>query len=209
MDHGDLRDRRLSAPFWPEPVRILRVEPLGPAYEVLAEGLQSGRLHRSLLSQVQLETLLALLRQEAWRIRLGYTFDPFFAVWASRVDPLPHQLEAVYGVLLKRPRVRFLLADDPGAGKTVMAGLFLKEMKYRGLVRRALVVTPANLVDQWRRELKEKFNESFVVVNRSADQALYGETPWERYDQAIVSMDFAKQDRYLEDLIRTPSRSLC
>jgi superfamily II DNA or RNA helicase len=217
MDHGDLRDRRLSAPFWPEPVRILRVEPLGPAYEVLAEGLQSGRLHRSLLSQVQLETLLALLRQEegpsqdpelfalgveAWRIRLGYTFDPFFAVWASRVDPLPHQLEAVYGVLLKRPRVRFLLADDPGAGKTVMAGLFLKEMKYRGLVRRALVVTPANLVDQWRRELKEKFNESFVVVNRFADQALYGETPWERYDQAIVSMDFAKQDRYLEDLRR-------
>ncbi len=217
MDLQGLRDRRLSAPFWPEPVRLLRVEPLGPAYELLAEGLESGRLHRSLLSQVQLETLLALLRQEegpsqdpglfalgveAWRIRLGYTFDPFFAVWASCVDPLPHQLEAVYGVLLKRPRVRFLLADDPGAGKTVMAGLFLKEMKYRGLVRRALVVTPANLMDQWRRELKEKFNESFVVVNRFADQALYGETPWERYDQAIVSMDFAKQDRYLEDLRR-------
>jgi len=121
---------------------------------------------------------------------------------ATVVNPLPHQLEAVYGVLLKRPRVRFLLADDPGAGKTVMAGLFLKEMKYRGLVRRALVVTPANLMDQWRRELKEKFNESFVVVNRFADQALYGETPWERYDQAIVSMDFAKQDRYLEDLRR-------
>jgi hypothetical protein len=94
MDHGDLRDRRLSAPFWPEPVRILRVEPLGPAYEVLAEGLESGRLHRSLLSQVQLETLLALLRQEegpsqdpelfalgveAWRIRLGYTFETPFS----------------------------------------------------------------------------------------------------------------------------------
>ena len=101
MDLQGLRDRRLSAPFWPEPVRLLRVEPLGNVYEVLAEGLESGKLHRSLLSEAQMETLLEFLRQEegpsqdpelfalgveAWRIRLGYTFDPFFAVWASRVD---------------------------------------------------------------------------------------------------------------------------
>jgi superfamily II DNA or RNA helicase len=66
-------------------------------------------------------------------------------------EPLPHQLEAVYHYMLPRPRIRFLLVDDPGAGKTIMAGLLLKELKLRGLVERVLIVTPANLTDQWRR----------------------------------------------------------
>ncbi len=208
----DLLDRPLEAPFWPEPVRLLRLVPLGEAYEVVAEGLRSGRVMRAVLTRAEVEALrrtsaslppqprLLALGVEAQRIRLGYAFDPFFAVWASRVDPLPHQLEAVYGVLLKRPKVRFLLADDPGAGKTVMAGLFLKEMKYRGLVRRTLIVVPANLQDQWRRELKEKFNEDFFVVNRHTAQALYGRRLWEERDQILVSLDWAKRDPYLEEL---------
>ena len=82
----------------------------------------------------------------------------------ARTDPLPRQLEAVYDFFLKLPRIRFLLADDPGAGKTIMAGLLLKELKARGLVRRTLVVAPANLTFQWQREMKEKFRESFELI---------------------------------------------
>ena len=82
----------------------------------------------------------------------------------ARVDPLPHQLEAVYDYFLQLPRIRFLLADDPGAGKTIMAGLLIKELKIRGLVKRTLIVTPANLTFQWQRELKDKFRENFEVI---------------------------------------------
>ena len=70
---------------------------------------------------------------ESLRLKLAYEYDPFFSLTIARVDPLPHQLEAVYDYFLKQPRIRFLLADDPGAGKTIMAGLLLKELKVRGL----------------------------------------------------------------------------
>lgn len=80
---------------------------------------------------------------EAHRLGLAYEYDPFFSLSIARVDPLPHQLEAVYDYFLRLPRIRFLLADDPGAGKTIMAGLLIKELKARGLIRRTLIVTPA------------------------------------------------------------------
>ena len=79
---------------------------------------------------------------------------PYFSLSISRVDPLPHQLEAVYDYFLQLPRIRFLLADDPGAGKTIMAGLLLKELNIRGLVQRTFIVAPANLTFQWQREMK-------------------------------------------------------
>ena len=82
---------------------------------------------------------------EAHRLGLAFEYDPFFSLSIARVDPLPHQLEAIYDYFLRLPRIRFLLADDPGAGKTIMAGLLLKELKARGLIRRTLIVTPANL----------------------------------------------------------------
>ncbi len=207
-----LVDRVVEASFWPEPVRILRVTPVGGRFAVVAEGLLSRQTHHRLLAEAEVATLLPeerpfagdgeglALGLEARRIQLGYLFDPFFAVSASRIDPLPHQLEAVYGVLLKKPRVRFLLADDPGAGKTIMAGLFLKELKYRGVLSRILIVTPANLTDQWRRELKEKFGESFEVMNRDAATALYQDNPWEKRSQLITSLDFAKREENLRRL---------
>ncbi len=98
------------------------------------------------------------------RLGLAYEYDPYFSLSIARVDPLPHQLEAVYDYFIKLPRIRFLLADDAGAGKTIMAGLLIKELKIRGLVKRTLIVTPANLSFQWQRELKDKFRESFEVV---------------------------------------------
>ena len=86
---------------------------------------------------------------EAYRIRLAYLFDPVLAVHTSLVAPLPHQITAVYGQMLHRQPLRYLLADDPGAGKTIMAGLLIKELLIRGDLRNCLVVCPGNLVEQW------------------------------------------------------------
>src|ERR1039458_9636696 len=101
---------------------------------------------------------------EAMRLALAFEYDPYFSLSIARVDPLPHQLEAVYEYFMAQPRIRFLLADDPGAGKTIMAGLLLKELKIRGLVARTLIITPANLSFQWQREMKDKFRENFEVI---------------------------------------------
>ena len=137
---------------------------------------------------------------EAMRIKLAYEFDPHFAVSVSQIDPLPHQLEAVYHYMLPRPKIRFLLADDPGAGKTIMAGLLLKELKLRGLVERVLIVTPANLTDQWRREMKERFSEVFQVVRKTTLEELYGRNVWSENSQCITSIDFAKRENVLPTL---------
>ena len=93
---------------------------------------------------------------------------PTFGLSISRVDPLPHQLEAVYEYLLKLPSVRFLLADDAGAGKTIMAGLLVRELKLRGIAERILVVCPANLTFQWQRELKGKVRPAVPWSSRAA-----------------------------------------
>lgn len=120
----------------------------------------------------------------------------------SKVDPLPHQIEAVYGYVLKLPRIRFLIADDPGAGKTIMAGLIIKELKLCHLAKRILIVTPGHLKDQWRRELKERFEESFVVVDRGVMDAHYRDNVWVRESHIITSMDYAKRDEILPSLSR-------
>ena len=105
---------------------------------------------------------------EAERINSAYQFDPLFAVNCSIVDPLPHQVEAVYKFLLPLPKIRFLLADDTGAGKTIMTGLLIKELMMRGLVERILIITPGGLTKQWQEdEMAIKFNIPFTLVNRS------------------------------------------
>ena len=101
---------------------------------------------------------------------------------------MPHQLEAVYDYFLKLPRIRFLLADDPGAGKTIMAGLLVKELKARGLVQRVLIVTPANLTFQWQRELKDKFRENFEIIRGNVPRANYGQNPWQERNQVVTSV---------------------
>lgn len=90
-------------------------------------------------------------------MRLAHLFDPLAALGTSDVDPLPHQLRAVYGEMLPRQPLRYVLADDPGAGKTVMAGLLIKELLLRGDAANVLVVSPGVLVDQWDEEMREKF----------------------------------------------------
>lgn len=122
------------------------------------------------------------------------------AVNVSQIDPLPHQIDGVYYPILKHPRIRFLIADDPGAGKTIMAGLILKELKQRGLVDRALIVIPGHLRDQWLREMKEKFGETFMVIDRVVMDASWGRNIWRDESQAITSMDFAKQEDVMPGL---------
>jgi superfamily II DNA or RNA helicase len=134
---------------------------------------------------------------EALRISLAQEYDPYFGLSISRVDPLPHQLDAVYNHLLKSARCRFLLADDAGAGKTIMAGLLLKELKLRGLVERVLIVCPANLAFQWQREMADRFQESFRILRGGDLRVQYAVNMWNEHSQVITSMDLAKRDEIL------------
>jgi hypothetical protein len=129
----------------------------------------------------------------AERIRAAAQYDPQFAIGVSQIEPLPHQIDAVYNYLLRSPRIRFLLADDPGAGKTIMAGLLLKELEQRGAVERVLVVTPANLTMQWQDELREKFSSGFTIIRREQFVAHSGQDLWHKHPRAIMSVDFARR----------------
>ena len=130
---------------------------------------------------------------ESARIRLAYAHDRQFAVSLSGIRTLPHQIEAVYMKMLPQPRLRFLLADDPGAGKTIMAGLLLKEMKLREAIERILILCPAPLTIQWQDELLRWFGEPFEVIFSAVDQQQLV-NPWQRATQVIASLDYAKQD---------------
>src|SRR5271154_1021495 len=111
------------------------------------------------------------LVSEAHRIRLAHLFDPVLAVHTSLVEPLPHQITAVYEVMLPRQPLRFLLADDPGAGKTIMAGLLIKELIARGDLQRCLVVCPGSLAEQWQDELYRRFNLPFEILTNDKLEA--------------------------------------
>src|SRR3954465_12399513 len=108
---------------------------------------------------------------EAKRIDLAFLFDPMMAVHTSNVDALPHQITAVYESMLPRQPLRFVLADDPGAGKTIMAGLYIRELVVRAGRRRVLVVAPGSLVEQWRDELFEKFGLEFRVFTSALEES--------------------------------------
>src|SRR6058998_3646247 len=115
------------------------------------------------------------LVSEAQRIRLAHLFDPVLAVHTSMVEPLPHQITAVYEEMLSRQPLRFLLADDPGAGKTIMAGLFIKELMVRGDLRRCMIVCPGMLAEQWQDELHDKFHLNFeILTNDKLESAASG-----------------------------------
>ncbi|MDQ0286289.1 superfamily II DNA or RNA helicase [Desulfofundulus luciae] len=191
---------------------------MGESIKLIGKGLNTGQVHEPILSPEQLSTLEATPEKEPFdgdagkfrlgiedmRLGLAYEYDPFFTLSIARVDPLPHQLEAVYDYFLKLPRIRFLLADDPGAGKTIMAGLLIKELKIRGLIKRTLIITPANLSFQWQRELKDKFREHFEVVRSDVLRANYGLNPWQEKNQVITSISWVSRiEDAKESLLRS------
>jgi superfamily II DNA or RNA helicase len=129
------------------------------------------------------------LVSEAKRISLAYLFDPFLAVQTSNLDPLPHQIEAVYEKMLPRQPLRFLMADDPGAGKTIMAGLFCKELIIRGDVERCLVIAPGSLVEQWQDELWAKFGLHFEILTKDMIEAARTGNPFAERPLLIARLD--------------------
>ncbi|MDE0333388.1 MAG: helicase-related protein [Defluviicoccus sp.] len=138
------------------------------------------------------------LASEALRIRLAHLFDPYVAVNASQIEPLPHQLTAVYGAMLDRQPLRFLLADDPGAGKTVMAGLLIKELLIRGSLERCLIVAPGSLVEQWQDELQDKFDLAFDIVSREQVETSATGNPFAERPRLIARLDMLARNDVLQ-----------
>src|SRR6202521_745484 len=202
----------------PERVEVVMATQEGELLHLIGKGLKTGQFVDRRLTMAQLATLIVIggdgdfkgdplhfkLGIEAARLGLAYEYDPYFSLSIARVDPLPHQLEAVYDYFLKLPRIRFLLADDPGAGKTIMAGLLIKELKIRGLIQRILILTPANLTFQWQRELKDKFRENFEVIRSDVLRANYGSNPWQDKNQVVTSVSWVSRvEDAKESLLRS------
>ena len=139
------------------------------------------------------------LVSEALRIQLAYLFDPVLAVHTSLVEPLPHQITAVYEVMLMRQPLRFLLADDPGAGKTIMAGLLIKELMIRGDVKRCMIVAPGNLVEQWQDELSEKFQLPFEIMTNDKFESAYSGNWFLENDLVICRLDKLSRNESVQD----------
>ncbi|MFZ1489120.1 MAG: helicase-related protein [Ilumatobacteraceae bacterium] len=140
---------------------------------------------------------------EARRIRLAYLFDERLAVHLSVIEPLPHQIMAVYGDMLPRQPLRFCLADDPGAGKTIMAGLYIKELMLRGDLQRCLIVAPGGLVTQWQDELAEKFSLDFTILTRELiDSSRHGD-PFGERNLMIARLDHLSRNEDLVTKLRT------
>lgn len=195
-----------------EPVTIYQIQPLGSKVSLTYVGVNTNNSSSRIISKEELEALEVLtsggifnfsgdptrfaLFAEAERIHSAYQFDPLFAVNCSIVDPLPHQVEAVYKFLLPLPQIRFLLADDTGAGKTIMTGLLIKELMMRDLVERVLIVTPGGLTKQWQEdEMGIKFGIPFTLVNRS----LFSADPniFHSASKIVTSIDFIGRDDVL------------
>jgi superfamily II DNA or RNA helicase len=201
-----------------EPVTINKVQNLGSMLSINYTGVNSNRVNTKVIPINEVENLEVLtndgqfnfkgnperflLFAEAERINSAYQFDPLFAVNCSIIDPLPHQLEAVYKYLLPQPSIRFLLADDTGAGKTIMTALLLKELMMRGFVERILIITPGGLTKQWQEdEMGIKFNIPFTLVNRS----IFSSDPnvFHKTNRIVTSLDFISR----EDVLNVVSNS--
>ena len=143
------------------------------------------------------------LVSEAYRIRLAHLFDPYLAIHSSRITPLPHQITAVYGEMLPRQPLRFLLADDPGAGKTIMAGLLIKELAIRGDLDRCLIVAPGSLVEQWQDELAQKFGLAFDILTRDQLEASRTGNPFAERAHLIARLDMMSRSEDMQRLFKS------
>jgi superfamily II DNA or RNA helicase len=201
-----------------EAVIVNNIQQLGAMYSIKYTGVNTNKSSSKVVSKLEFEALQALTTEgtfnfrgdphkfvlfaEAERINSAYQFDPLFAINCSIVDPLPHQVEAVYKFLLPQPKIRFLLADDTGAGKTIMAGLLLKELLMRNIIERILIITPGGLTKQWQEdEMGVKFNIPFTLVNRS----IFNSDPniFRTADHVVASIDFICREDVQNNLKNT------
>jgi SNF2 family DNA or RNA helicase len=144
------------------------------------------------------------LVSEAHRIRLAHLFDPVLAVHTSLVEPLPHQITAVYEAMLPCQPLRFLLADDPGAGKTIMAGLLIKELVARGDLQRCLVVCPGNLTEQWQEELYRRFQLPFEILTNDKLEAARTGNWFSENNLVIARLDKLSRDEDVQHKLQAP-----
>lgn len=207
-----------------EVVTVVAIVPLGEGSVQLIYRTPDGSMKERMLGRVD-EELIELatterpfsfdgdgdafkLTCEAKRIDLAFLFDPMMAVHSSNVDPLPHQITAVYESLLPRQPLRFVLADDPGAGKTIMAGLYIRELIMRADAHRILIVAPGSLVEQWRDELYEKFGLEFHVYSSLMEQTSPSGNPFDDYARLIVRLDQLSRNEELQEKLCAPGWDL-
>lgn len=198
-----------------QPVEVVSVEWIGDqainlVYRVQGSGVAETTLYRDDQARIEIDARgrawsfdadgdLLRLVTEANRIKLAHYFDPYLAIHTSLVDPLPHQISAVYGEMLPRQPLRFLLADDPGAGKTIMAGLLVKELIARSDLERCLIVAPGSLVEQWQDELGEKFGLEFDILTRDMIENSRSGNPFNDRNRMIARLDVLARNDDLQD----------
>ena len=142
------------------------------------------------------------LASEAWRIHYAHLFDPYLAIHTSDVEPLPHQISAVYQEMLGRIPLRYVLADDPGAGKTIMTGLFIKELIARSDLKRCLIVSPGSLAEQWQDELYRKFHLRFEILTNDRIESAVTGNAFEEVDLAIAHLDKLARNEAIQEKLR-------
>jgi superfamily II DNA or RNA helicase len=201
-----------------EIVTVLNIQWRGPSAVELTYKTNSGGTGRELVyreKENSLEILptgnlwsfdadgyLLRLVSEAYRIRLAHLFDPRLAVHTSMVEPLPHQISAVYEEMLPRQPLRFLLADDPGAGKTIMTGLFIKELIARGDLVRCLICCPGSLVVQWQEELWQKFQLDFKIISNQTIEDSKSGNPYQEMELVISRLDHMSRNENIKEKLK-------
>lgn len=202
-----------------EIVRIVQVESVGDAAITVYYKDSQGRLNEQMLFRSD-EARLSLASEgrawafdakgeefklglEAYRISQSALFDPMMAVHTSNVEPLPHQISAVYESMLPKQPLRYVLADDPGAGKTIMAGLLIRELLLRADAKRILIVAPGSLTEQWQDELLEKFGVTFDIFSREKQEQCASGNFFEQYDQVICRLDQLSRSEDFQEKLST------
>ena len=214
------KDAQVAGLMPSEVVRVINVDEIGPDARLVAYRTPAGKLGEQTLFRAD-EHRLSLaeagrawafdadpagfkLGLEAYRISLAHLFDPMMAVHSSNVEPLPHQISAVYEAMLPRQPLRFVLADDPGAGKTIMAGLLIRELVMRADAKRILIVSPGSLSEQWQDELIEKFGLEFELFSREKQEQCHSRNYFGEQDRLIARLDqLSRNDEYQQLLQQT------
>ena len=210
-------DTRLTGVVPNAAVTVVALKVHGPDSATLTYRTAEGGLGERLISAADLVVLapaptsrwtfdadgeLFRLASEARRMRFAHLADPFAAVDTSSIEPYPHQIDAVYNRLLPQRPVRFVLADDPGAGKTIMSGLLIRELMLRGDVERCLIIAPGSLVEQWQDELANRFALRFEVMSRATVEASYTGNPFAEKNLLIARLDQLARAEDLQGRLR-------